>query len=343
MSVKLNFKRGVVDLSIGAGGRAMHRLINQLMRKAFDNEYLDQNEDQAILPDVQEKLAFTTDSFVVSPYFFPGGDIGSLSVYGTVNDLCVCGAKPLYLSVGLILEEGFPLSDLKKIVDSMAEAARFAAVKLVTGDTKVVEKGKGDSIFINTSGIGMIEKHHALLRHQPLKKGDVVIVSGLLGEHGVAVMSKRANLDFITNVKSDAIALNHLVSHLLDRGCRIKTMRDPTRGGIAATLNEWADQYGVSIKLNETALPISDEVNAACELLGLDPLFIANEGKLLMICEESEADKILQALHAHPLGTDARAIATVTDEQQAQVMMKTALGGIRRVDWLSGEQLPRIC
>ncbi|MBK2125204.1 hydrogenase expression/formation protein HypE [Fangia hongkongensis] len=342
MAVKLNFNSALVDLSMGAGGKAMNRLIDQLMRKAFANEYLAQNEDQAILPKLNGKLAFTTDSFVVSPYFFPGGDIGSLAVYGTVNDLCMSGAKALYISVGFILEEGLPLKDLKKIVYSMADAAKTAGVKIVTGDTKVVEKGKGDGIFINTSGVGVIDQN-ASVSHQKVQGGDKIIINGNIAEHGVAVMSKRANLDFMTDVVSDAIALNGLVEHLLSQNLNIKMMRDPTRGGIAATLNEWADKYHCSIVVDEATLPISQEVESACELLGLDPLFIANEGKLLIVCSNEDSQSILAHLRKHPLGGNAQIIAEISDTKTQGVQMKTAFGGMRRVDWLTGEQLPRIC
>ncbi|MCF6765673.1 hydrogenase expression/formation protein HypE [Thiotrichales bacterium 19S3-7] len=344
--IKLNFKKDVVDLSMGSGGKSMNRLIDQLMLKAFDNPYLNKKEDQAVLPELQGKLAYTTDSYVVSPYFFPGGDIGSLAIHGTVNDLAVSGATPLYISVGFILEEGLPLCDLKKIVTSMAKAAEASGVSIVTGDTKVVEKNKADGIFINTSGIGVIKPQHQLIKHA-IKKGDKIIINGNLAEHGIAVMSERENLTFMTQVLSDSNHLNDLVSDLLSSNrAHIKAMRDPTRGGIAATLNEWAHNYGVSIEIDEAKLPVSDDVLSACELLGLDPLFIANEGKVLMICDKIEADNVLAKLRSHPKGSNAQIIAEVTelnDREAPYVAMKTAFGGLRRVDWLSGEQLPRIC
>ena len=341
MSVKLNINHGVVDLAMGSGGKAMNRLIDQLMKKAFANEYLNQGEDQAVLPINQAQVAMTTDSYVITPYFFPGGDIGSLAVYGTVNDLAVGGAKPLYLSVGFILEEGLPLKDLKQIVNSMAKAAKQADVKLVTGDTKVVEKGKGDGIFINTTGVGVID--NKLLSRQELKQSDCIIINGAIAEHGIAVMSKRQGLQFDCNVHSDAQPLNDLIDDLIQQDCQIKTMRDPTRGGIGATLNEWAHQYQVGITLNESALTINKEVLSACELLGLDPLFIANEGKVLIVCQQSDADKVLSVLHSHPKGEEASIIAKVDNEGKAYVNIMTSFGGTRRVDWLSGEQLPRIC
>lgn len=341
MSIKINFKKDLVDMSMGAGGRSMNRLIDQLMRKAFSNEFLDQHEDQALLPNPNAKLAFTTDSFVVSPYFFKGGDIGSLAIHGTVNDLAVSGATPKYISVGFILEEGLPLSDLKKIVESMAKAAKESGVYIVTGDTKVVEKGKGDGIFINTAGVGVLE--HSTVTHQSLNVGDKIIINGYIAEHGVAVMATRDNLTYVTDVETDATSLNGLIRFVMDQGVKIKTMRDPTRGGVAATLNEWADHYQVGLSISEADLPVKERVASACELLGLDPIFIANEGKVLMVCSDEETPKALQALQAHPLGKDARVIAEVTKVGETFVVMKTHFGGLRRVDWLSGEQLPRIC
>ncbi|TNF65199.1 MAG: hydrogenase expression/formation protein HypE [Gammaproteobacteria bacterium] len=343
--IKLNFKKDVVDLSMGSGGKSMNRLIDQLMLKAFDNPYLNKKEDQAVLPEINGKLAYTTDSYVVSPYFFPGGNIGSLAIHGTVNDLAVSGATPLYISVGFILEEGLPLSDLKTIVTSMAKAAETAGVSIVTGDTKVVEKGKADGIFINTSGIGVIKPQHILAK-EIVKPGDKIIVNGNIADHGVAVMSERENLTFMTKILSDSIHLNDLISNLLNSNASIKAMRDPTRGGIAATLNEWAHEYGIGIEIDEAKLPVSNEVLSACELLGLDPLFIANEGKVLMLCDQNQADQVLKDLRNHPKGKNAQIIAEVTklnDQKSPYVAMKTAFGGLRRVDWLSGEQLPRIC
>lgn len=343
--IKLNFKKDVVDLSMGSGGKSMNRLIDQLMLKAFSNPFLNKKEDQAVLPELKGNLAYTTDSYVVSPYFFPGGNIGSLAIHGTVNDLAVSGATPLYISVGFILEEGLPLSHLKTIVTSMAEAAEKANVMIVTGDTKVVEKGKADGIFINTSGIGVIKEENHLSK-ESLKEGDCIIINGNIAEHGIAVMSERENLSFMTNVQSDACSLNHLILDLLNEGFKIKLMRDPTRGGIAATLNEWANEYHLGIQIDESALPLSNEVLSACELLGLDPLFIANEGKVLIGCEAEEAERIVNRLKLHPKGKDARIIAKVfqiSEKDMPKVTMQTAFGGLRRVDWLSGEQLPRIC
>jgi hydrogenase expression/formation protein HypE len=341
MAVKLNFKTGLVDMSMGSGGKATHNLIEQLMKKYFNNEFLSQSEDQAILPKIDGRIAMTTDSYVITPYIFPGGNIGDLAVNGTINDLSVGGAKPMYMSVGMILEEGLPLSDLKKIVISMAKAATDAGIYLVTGDTKVVEKGKGDGIFINTTGIGVIRDD--FVTRESLKPGDKIIINGTIGDHGVAVMSKRPGLSFDCSIESDSAALNSLVEHLYEQNCVIKTMRDPTRGGVGAILNEWANQYDVGINIQEQSLPIYEEVSSACELLGIDPLFIANEGKVLIVCVGDQAETILSCLRNHPLGEKAEIIATVEDVNTSNVSMTTVFGGKRRVDWLSGEQLPRIC
>lgn len=341
MAVKLNIKNGLVDMAMGSGGKAMHRLIEQLIKKHFSNEFIDQAEDQAILPQINGRVAMTTDSYVITPYFFPGGDIGSLAIHGTVNDLAVGGAKPLYISVGFILEEGLPLIDLQKIVKSMTAAAKEAGVYLVTGDTKVVEKGKGDGIFINTTGIGVLRED--FVSRESINVGYDIIINGLLGEHGVAAMSKRSGLSFDCDVISDAASLNGLIDSLYDLGCKVKSMRDPTRGGVGATLNEWANQYKVTININEDNLPISQQVSSACELLGLDPLFIANEGKVLIVCDKSQTKNVLSCLRNHPLGEKAAVIASVEESKMPHVVMTTTFGGKRRVDWLSGEQLPRIC
>jgi hydrogenase expression/formation protein HypE len=284
----------------------------------------------------------STDSHVVSPLFFPGGDIGCLSVHGTVNDVAVMGARPLYLTAGFILEEGFPLADLARICESMARAASDAGVKLVAGDTKVVEQGKGDGLFITTTGIGFLPQGLSLSGDQALP-GDVVLVSGTLGDHGMAIMSKRENLSFDAPILSDTAALNGLTEAMLASGAAIRVMRDPTRGGLAATLNEIAHQSGVGIHLEESAIPVAPEVEAACELLGLDPLNIANEGKLIAVCAAGDAQRLLAAMRAHPLGAQAAVIGQVVADPNAFVQMRTQFGGRRMVDWLSGEQLPRIC
>lgn len=338
----LDIKHGRVDMSHGGGGRAMVQLITDLFAKHLSNEYLAQGNDGTCLPVGGGRLVVSTDSHVVSPIFFPGGDIGGLSVHGTVNDVAVMGATPLYLTAGFILEEGFPLADLARIVESMAKAANDAGVKLVAGDTKVVEQGKGDGVFITTTGIGFLPDG-VHLSGDLARPGDVLLVSGSVGDHGVAIMSKRENLSFDAPILSDTAALNGLTAAMLASGAAIRVMRDPTRGGLAATLNEIAHQSVVGIHLEEAAIPVKPEVDAACELLGLDPLNIANEGKLIAVCAAGDADKLLAAMRAHPQGRDAAVIGKVVEDPNAFVQMKTKFGGRRMVDWLSGEQLPRIC
>jgi hydrogenase expression/formation protein HypE len=338
----LDIKHGRVDMSHGGGGRAMVQLITELFANHLGNEYLAQGNDGTVLPTGNGRLVVSTDSHVVSPLFFPGGDIGGLSVHGTVNDVAVMGATPLYLTAGFILEEGFPLADLARIVTSMAQAASEAGVKLVAGDTKVVEQGKGDGVFITTTGVGWLpEGVH--LSGDLARPGDAVLLSGFIGDHGTAIMSQRENLSFDAPILSDTAALNGLTAAMLASGARLKVMRDPTRGGVAATLNEIAHQSGVGIHIQEAAIPVRPEVEAACELLGLDPLNIANEGKLLAVCAAEDADTLLAAMRAHPLGRDAAVIGTVTEDANHFVQMTTRMGGRRMVDWLSGEQLPRIC
>jgi hydrogenase expression/formation protein HypE len=338
----LDLKHGRVDMSHGGGGRAMVQLIADLFARHLGNEYLAQGNDGSTLPQGHGRLVVSTDSHVVSPLFFPGGDIGGLSVHGTVNDVAMMGAMPLYLAAGFILEEGFPLADLARIVESMARAANEAGVKLVAGDTKVVEQGKGDGVFITTTGIGFLpEGIH--LSGDLARPGDVLLVSGSVGDHGMAIMSKRENLSFDAPILSDSAALNGLTGAMLASGAALRVMRDPTRGGLAATLNEIAQQSGVGMHLEEAAIPVKPEVAAACELLGLDPLNIANEGKLVAICAAEDADKLLAAMRAHPLGRQAAVIGKVVADANGFVQMKTQFGGRRMVDWLSGEQLPRIC
>ncbi|HEY0719961.1 MAG TPA: hydrogenase expression/formation protein HypE [Gammaproteobacteria bacterium] len=339
---QLDLKRGVVEMGHGSGGRAMAQLIAELFSAALGNEYLAQGNDGALLPAVSGRLVMATDSHVVSPLFFPGGDIGALAVHGTINDVAMMGARPLYLAASFILEAGFPLSDLQRIVDSMAHASREAGVPVVTGDTKVVEPGKGDGVFITTTGVGVVEEgiHLSGDRARP---GDAVLLSGTLGDHGMAIMSQRENLLFDAPLSSDTAALHTLVAAMLATGGEIRVLRDPTRGGLAATLNEIASQSGVGIHLDESAIPLNPLVEAACELLGLDPLNVANEGKLIAICAASDAERLLATMRAHPLGKRAALIGEVIEARRAFVQMKTRLGGRRMVDWLSGEQLPRIC
>ncbi len=324
----------------------MAQLIADLFVRAFDNPALARGDDGAVLPAPApgERLVMATDGHVVSPLFFPGGDIGSLAVHGTVNDLAVMGARPLWLATGFILEEGFPLADLARIVDSMAAAARAAGVHIVTGDTKVVEKGKGDGVFITTTGVGALPagRNPGGAQAQP---GDAVLVSGTLGDHGMAILAQRESLAFESQIVSDSAALNGLVEALYAAvpAEAIHVLRDPTRGGLASTVNEIASQSRVGVELDEAAIPVAAQVHAACELLGLDPLNIANEGKLVVVCAADAAEAALAALRAHPLGAAAAFIGRITDDARCFVQLRTQLGGRRMVDWLSAEQLPRIC
>ena len=341
-ALPLDIKRGRVDMSHGSGGRAMAQLIRELFARELGNEYLAQGDDGARLPAADGRLVMATDGHVVSPLFFPGGDIGCLSVHGTINDLAVMGARPLWLAAGFILEEGFPLADLARIVASMARAAREAGVPVVTGDTKVVEAGKADGVFITTTGVGCLAEGIDVSGANA-RPGDAVLVSGFVGDHGMAIMSLREGLEFGTTIRSDTAALHGLTAAMLAAVPQMRVLRDPTRGGVATTLNEIASQSGVGIVIDEAALPVRAEVAAACELLGLDPLYVANEGKLLAICPPAEADRLLAAMRAHPLGADAAIIGEVIADQRHFVQMRTRFGGRRMVDWLTGEQLPRIC
>jgi hydrogenase expression/formation protein HypE len=344
----LDIRHGRVDMGHGAGGKAAAQLIEELFQAAFDNPYLRQGDDGARLPlptfpAGEGRLVVATDGHVVSPLFFPGGDVGCLSVHGTVNDVAMSGATPLWLSASFILEEGFPLIDLQRIVRSMAAAAREAGVPIVTGDTKVVEKGKGDGVFISTTGIGVVAPGVDIAGRNA-RPGDVLLLSGTIGDHGVAVLSQRESLAFETTIASDTAALHTLVAAMLAAAPgAVRVLRDPTRGGLATTLNEIARQSGVGMLLREAAIPVRPQVDAACELLGLDPLYVANEGKLVAVCAPEAADAVLAAMRAHPLGADAAPIGEVTTDPHHFVQMATRFGGRRVVDWLSGEQLPRIC
>ena len=340
---QLDLRNGRVDLSHGAGGRAMGRLIEDIFHAAFDNEWLRSGNDQSAFEVTAGRMVMTTDSYVVSPLFFPGGDIGNLAVNGTINDVAMSGARPLYLSASFIIEEGFLLADLKRIAESMGEASRAAGAPIITGDTKVVERGKADGVFITTSGVG-VAPPGLVLSSDRARPGDAVLLSGSIGDHGVAVMSKRENLEFETAVFSDTAALHGLVAEMVKAaGPHLRVMRDPTRGGLAATLNELAHSSDVGFTLDEAAIPVRAEVAAACEFLGLDPLNVANEGKLVAICEGSAAERLLAVMRAHPLGRDAAIIGQVVEDENRFVEMRTAFGGGRIVDWLAGEQLPRIC
>jgi hydrogenase expression/formation protein HypE len=333
-----------VTLAHGGGGRLTQMLVERMFLPAFGNQTLEALHDGAILGLEQAgRVAFTTDSFVISPRFFPGGDIGSLAVHGTVNDLAMCGAQPLALAAGFILEEGLPMDELWRIVQSLAEAARGVGAPVATGDTKVVDRGKGDGIYINTTGIGVIPEGVVIspLRAEP---GDKVLVSGRIAEHGMAIMSVREGLAFETELVSDSAPLNTLVSAVLEAlGANVHVLRDPTRGGVSSALNEIAQAARVGIRLIETAIPLGDAVRGACEILGLDPLYVANEGKAIAIVAPDHADAALAAMRAHPLGRDAAIIGEVVVDHPRRVVLRSRIGGHRVVDMLSGEQLPRIC
>jgi hydrogenase expression/formation protein HypE len=341
----LDLKTGRVDMNHGAGGRAGAQLIEEVFARAFDNAPLRQGNDGALVDiPAGHRLVMATDGHVISPLFFPGGDIGCLSVHGTINDVAMLGAQPLYLAASFILEEGFPLADLKRIAESMAAASREAGVPVVTGDTKVVEQGKGDGVFIATTGVGVVPVGRDI-GGANAKPGDVVLVSGSIGDHGVAILSLRESLEFETTIESDTAALHGLVAAVLaavPEGA-IHTLRDPTRGGLATTLNEIARQSSVGMLLDEAAIPVRQQVEAACELLGLDPLYIANEGKLIAIVAPAFAQAVLAAMREHPLGREAARIGVVQQDPHRFVQMATRFGGKRVVDWLSGEPLPRIC
>ena len=329
-------------LGHGSGGRLSAQLIRELFLPAFRSPALARLDDQAIISVNGCRLAFTTDSFVVKPLFFPGGDIGSLAVHGTINDLAMGGARPLFLSAAFIIEEGFPIAELRRIVASFQAAASAADIEVVTGDTKVVERGSGDGLFINTSGIGLVPKGLALSANQA-QPGDCVLLSGSIGDHGMAIMAQREGLEFESTIRSDSAALHRLVAEMLKATRKIRCMRDPTRGGLASALNEIAQQSQVGIELEETSIPVREEVQAACEILGLDPMYVANEGKLVAIVAAERAGEVLQAMRRHPLGGEARVIGTVKREHAGMVTMRTALGTSRIVDMLAGDQLPRIC
>lgn len=331
-----------IILGHGGGGKLSAELVEHLFLPAFRNEQLEGLGDAAVFHINGVRLAMSTDSFVVRPLFFPGGNIGELAVNGTVNDIAMSGATPLYLSAGFIIEEGLPLATLGAIVDSMAAAAQKAGVRLITGDTKVVDKGHGDGVYINTSGVGVIPEgvHIGPHRAQP---GDVVILSGTIGDHGMAVMSVREGLAFETTIESDTAALNHLVAAMLAVTNDIHVLRDPTRGGVASTLNEIAQSSQVGIVLDERKLPVKTAVRSACELLGMDPLFVANEGKLLAIVPAAAAEAVLAAMQAHPLGQEAAVIGQVVSQHPGMLVAKTGIGATRVVAMQIGEQLPRIC
>jgi len=327
----------------GGGGSAMHELVREIFVPTFNNQFLEPLQDSAVIDELAEdRLAFTTDAYVVRPLFFPGGDIGRLAVSGTVNDLAMAGARPLYVSLSVIIEEGFPVEQLRTIAASIKDTADQARVKVVTGDTKVVEKGAADGIFITTSGIGIIETELEIASDRA-DDGDAVIVNGYLGDHGIAVMSKREGINFKSEVQSDVAPLSGLVQEILDADIDIHVLRDPTRGGAAAALNEIAESSEVGIRLHAAKIPVRPEVRSACDILGLDPLYVANEGKLIALCPLGQARKLLTLLRKHPLGKSAAIIGEVTSEWLGNVIMETEIGGTRIVEMPYGEQLPRIC
>ena len=330
-------------LAHGGGGLLTNEIIRETFLPHFQNDLLGRLEDGAVLKVGAEKLCFTTDSYVVNPLFFPGGNIGSLAVHGTVNDLSMCGGVPLYLSAGFILEEGFPMAELEKIIQSMAEAAAEADVQVVTGDTKVVTRGAADGLFINTAGVGVI-RYPGLISPASIKPGDVIILNGPIGDHGAAIVNKRENLGFEAEIVSDSAPLNHLVAAALGVSAEIHAMRDCTRGGLGTILVEMAEQSGTVMEIDEAAIPVREPVRGFCEVLGFDPLFLANEGKMVLFCPEAESDKVLSAMKAERYGKDAAVIGRVQKTvDRGRLIMKSMIGGLREVTIPSGELLPRIC
>jgi hydrogenase expression/formation protein HypE len=339
---KTKLREEWITMSHGAGGKATHTLIDAVFLEAFRNPLLEPLEDNAVFAINGTRLAFTTDSFVVSPLFFPGGNLGDLAVNGTVNDLAVSGARPLYLSAGFILEEGFPIVDLQHITHSMATAAATAGVRIVTGDTKVVQKGKADGCFINTAGVGVIER--ALqLGAATVKPGDAILVSGPIGDHGITIMLARGELDLVSDLVSDTAPLTSLLDCLFAATTAVRCLRDATRGGVATILNEIARAARVAVAIDERAIPMRDEVRGACEMLGIDPLYVACEGRLVAVVDGAAAEAALHALHSHPLGENAAIIGTIKEDPPGLVLLKTQFGGTRIVDMLVGDPLPRIC
>ncbi|HKK41335.1 MAG TPA: hydrogenase expression/formation protein HypE [Bacteroidales bacterium] len=331
-----------VVMAHGGGGRMSDNLIKKMFFSQLGNEYLDKAHDGAILPLKGNRLAFTTDSYVVNPVFFPGGNIGELAVNGTVNDLVCCGAKPLYISLAFIIEEGFLMNDLWRIVLSISLAAKEAGVKIVTGDTKVVEKGKGDKIYINTSGVGEIAPGIEISPER-CSPGDIIILNGTVADHGIAILSKRQNLSFESGIVSDTASLSGMMADVFENCRDVHVLRDPTRGGLASSLNEIASSAGVGITIYEDSIPLNESVKGACELMGFDPLYVANEGKILVFVPGDEAEKVLAIMKRHPEGKESSVIGEVTGNDKGLVKLKTLVGSTRIVDMISGEQLPRIC
>jgi len=331
-----------VLMAHGGGGRLMHQLIEKMFKSALGNEYLAQGHDSTALNLPTGKIAYTTDSYVVKPLFFPGSDIGYLAINGTVNDLSMSGARPLYISLGLIIEEGFGMEELWKVITSLKIAAEKANVKIVTGDTKVVDKGKGDGIYINTSGIGIIE-HKLNISPESIKEGDVIILNGDIGRHGIAIMAEREGLEFEHKIESDCAPLNGIVNSILKGGINVHCMRDLTRGGLTSALNELAETANSEIVINEDTVPVREDVQGACEILGFDPMYVANEGRFITFVTESDADKCLGIMKQHEYGTDSYIIGYVVSKSSGIVKLKSRIGTMRILDMLSGEQLPRIC
>ena len=331
-----------IILDHGSGGKASHDLIKKVFLPFFNNPLLAEMDDSAVFEAFGRRLAFTTDSYTVNPIIFPGGDIGSLAIHGTVNDLAMCGARPIYLSVGFIIEEGLSFEVLEIILSSMKKAIAEAGVSVIAGDTKVVPKGQADKIFINTAGIGIVETN-CIISSKGAKIGDLVIISGTIGDHGMAILCQREGINFETPIKSDTAPLNKLVEKILKKTNGIHVMRDPTRGGVATSLNEIAQQSKVGIEIWEETLPFSESVLGAAEILGIDPLYLANEGKFLAFIERDEVEKVLNVMHSHPYGKMATVIGEVKSEPKGRVWLKTKSGGKRLLDMLIGEPLPRIC
>lgn len=333
-----------VLLGHGSGGRLSHELIKNFFFRYFNNPVLDQQSDSALLQINSSNIAFTTDSYVVDPVFFKGGNIGKLAICGTVNDLAVSGAVPKYISAGFIIEEGFSLQDLETIVSAMAEEAKKAGVIIATGDTKVVNKGQCDKIFINTAGIGFLdEKHKAISSGKSIKTGDSILINGSIADHGMTIMAARNFENFNTSITSDCAALNHMIHQILDSGCHVKFMRDATRGGIATVLCELAEHNNIGLEVSEPQILIRENVRGMCELLGFDPFYVANEGKVVMVVDSHDAEKALQVMKQHEFGKEASVIGAVVDDHQGKAILNTGIGGRRIIDMLAGEQLPRIC
>lgn len=333
----------IITLSHGSGGQATNELIDNLFYKYFNNEFLSQKNDSSVLPVINGKIAMSTDSFVINPIFFEGGDIGKLAICGTINDICMSGAKPLYISVGFIIEEGLSIEELERIVKSMSKTAKEAGVKIVTGDTKVVERGNCEKIYINTTGIGIIKENNNYLSGNKVKHGDVIIISGTLGDHGMCIMNERENLGFDINIKSDCCLLNKLIEDILSVSNNVRVLRDPTRGGLATTLNEIVEHSKISMEIKEEFIKVKPEVSAMCEILGMDPLFIANEGKVVVIVDEKDADNVLKVMKNNKVGRDSIILGKAIDDGKNKLYLKTNIGGRRIINMPEGEILVRIC